>query len=246
MAPSGDPTTRDDLLVLLEAPSRAAVAGRAATAVEPGVTLGLGSGRAVWATLELLGRRAELAGTPVVTASTTTERLAAQLGFEVVTLDGAVRVDLLIDGADEVAPDLGLIKGHGAALLREKLVAVAARRFVVVAEAAKRVRHLGEQRSLPVEVVRFAWADTRRRLLADLADVAVDIELRTSDGGDALITDEGHHLLHVELVRGGTDVRALATQLSTTVGVVEHGLFLDLADEVLLGSDDGGVEVLRR
>jgi ribose 5-phosphate isomerase A len=196
--------------------------------------------------MELLGRRGELAGTSVVTASTTTERLATAMGFEVIALDGSVRVDLLIDGADEVAPDLGLMKGHGAALLREKLVAVAARRFVVVAEAAKRVRHLGEQRTLPVEVVRFAWADTRRRLVADLADVAVDVELRTTDTGDALVTDEGHHLLHVELVRDGADVRTLATRLSTTAGVVEHGLFLDLADEVLLGSDDGGVEVLRR
>lgn len=242
MAPPGDPATRGDLVALLEDPSRAAVAAAAAARVEPGTTLGLGSGRAVWATMELLARRDELAGTRVVTASSTTERLAAAMGFQVVDLDGRVRLDLLIDGADEVGPDLGLIKGHGAALLREKLVAAAARRFVVVAEAAKRVPHLGALRTLPVEVVRFAWADTRRRLL----ELFAEVEPREDGGGRLLVTDEGHHLLNVRLPDGGTDVRALAARLSCTVGVVEHGLFLDVADEVLLGSDDGTVEELRR
>ena len=242
MAPPDEPTSREELEALLDDPARASVAREAAARVESGTTVGLGSGRAVWATMELLSRRDELAGTRVVTASSTTERLAQDMGFTVVGLDGEVRLDLLIDGADEVAPDLGLIKGHGAALLREKLVAVATQRFVVVAEASKLVAHLGEQRTLPVEVVRFAWADTRRRLRDEFAEV----ELRTADHGAPLVTDEGHHMLHVRLPEGGTDVRALATRLSYTVGVVEHGLFLDMADEVLLGSDSGAVDVLRR
>lgn len=242
MPSPGEPTSRGDLEALLDDPARAAVAREAAAGTEPGTTVGLGSGRAVWATMELLSRRDELAGTRVVTASSATERLARDMGFTIVDLDGEVHLDLLIDGADEVAPDLGLIKGHGAALLREKLVAAAARRFVVVAEASKRVAHLGEQCTLPVEVVRFAWADTRRRLRDEFAEV----ELRTNDDGAPLVTDEGHHLLNVRLPDGGTNVRALATRLSCTVGVVEHGLFLDAADEVLLGSDDGAVEVLRR
>lgn len=242
MAPPDEPTIREELEALLDDPARGSVAREAAARVESGTTVGLGSGRAVWATMELLSRRDELAGTRVVTASSTTERLARDMGFTVVGLDGEVRLDLLIDGADEVAPDLGLIKGHGAALLREKLVAVATQRFVVVAEASKLVAHLGEQRTLPVEVVRFAWADTRRRLRHEFAEV----ELRIADHGAPLVTDEGHHMLHVRLPEGGTDVRALATRLSYTVGVVEHGLFLDMADEVLLGSDSGAVEVLRR
>jgi ribose 5-phosphate isomerase A len=243
MAPPGEePTSRRIVEALLDDPARATVAQAAASRAEPGMTLGLGSGRAVWATMELFARRDDLAATAVVTASSTTERLAAEMGFTVVDLDGAVRLDLLIDGADEVAPDLGLIKGHGAALLREKLVAAAARRFVVVAEASKRVAHLGEQRTLPVEVVRFAWADTRRRLRERFGEV----EVRTDVVGAPLVTDEGHHLLHLRLPEGGTDVRRLAASLSATVGVVEHGLFLDMADEVLLGSEDGAVEVLRR
>lgn len=243
MAPPGEePTSRRTVEALLDDPARATVAQAAAARAEPGMTLGLGSGRAVWATMELLARRDDLAATAVVTASSTTERLAAGMGFTIVDLDGEVRLDLLIDGADEVAPDLGLIKGHGAALLREKLVAAAARRFVVVAEASKRVAHLGEQSTLPVEIVRFAWADTRRRLRERFAEV----EVRTDVDGAPLVTDEGHHLLHLRLPAGGTDVRRLAASLSATVGVVEHGLFLDVADEVLLGSEDGAVEVLRR
>lgn len=241
MAASGEGPDRSTTVALLDDPARAAVAASAAEMVRPGQALGLGSGRAVWATMELLARRDDLAGLAVVTASSATEDLARQMGFSVVDLDGTVRPDLLIDGADEVAPDLGLIKGHGAALLREKLVAIAARRFVVVAEASKRVDHLGQHVTLPVEVVRFAHADTRRRLRASFDGVTLRV-----DGDRPLVTDEGHHLLQVRLPAGGTDVAALATALSCTVGVVEHGLFLDLADVALLGGGDGSVQVLRR
>jgi ribose 5-phosphate isomerase A len=148
---------------------------------------------------------------------------------------------VVLDGADEVDPDLGLIKGGGAALLREKIVVSAAERFCVVAEAKKKVGRLGETRGLPVEVVRFGWRDTRRRLLALLPDA----ELRTSeDEGGPVITDEGHYLLDCPLPGEG-DLEQLATAIKATVGVVEHGLFLGLASEVILGEPDGGVEVLR-
>lgn len=234
------PAQRADVVALLDDPARAAAARSAASRVDGTRTVGLGSGRAVWATMELLARRDELRGLSVVTASTATERLADRYGFRVTALDGDRRPDLYLDGADEVAPDLGLLKGHGNALLREKLLAVAARRFVVVAEASKCVARLGQRRTLPLEVVAFAWADTRRRLAERLGEVIV----RTM-GEQLLVTDEGNHVFEVQ-IPDDADPVALATTLNATVGVVEHGLFLDLADEVLIGSDDGDVEVLTR
>jgi ribose 5-phosphate isomerase A len=124
--------------------------------------------------------------------------------------------------------------------LREKLVVVAAERFVVVAETSKRVERLGQGFRLPVEVVRFAWRDTRRRLLY----LVPEAELRTTDDGAPLLTDEGHHLLDCRLPAEG-DLARLGEDLKATVGVVEHGLFLGMADEALLGRPDGGVDVLR-
>ena len=126
------------------------------------MTIGLGSGRAVWRVVELLGERGFRG--PAVVASERTDARAREAGIEVVELDGTLELDLALDGADEVDPELRLIKGGGGALLREKIVIAAARRFVVVAETPKKVERLGEGFRLPVEVVRFAWEDTRRRL----------------------------------------------------------------------------------
>ncbi len=223
-------------------PQREAAAGAAVERVENGMTIGLGSGRAVWRVMALLAERSD--GPPQVRAAFASDRtaeLGRESGIEAVELDGETRLDLAIDGADEVGPDLALIKGGGAALLREKLVVSAADRFVVVAEERKRVERLGSGFALPVEVVRFAWRDTRRRLL----DVLPSAELRTRDDGSPLVTDEGHHLLDCEMPVDG-DVAALGDAIKSTVGVVEHGLFIGLADEALLGRGDGGVDVLRR
>ena len=151
------------------------------------MTIGLGSGRAVWACVERLPR-----GTRAVVASELTRERALTAGIEVVELDGSFELDLALDGADEVDASLGLIKGGGGALLREKIVISAARRFVVVAETVKKVDRLGEGFRLPVEVVRFGWRDTRRRL----AGLLPDAELRsTEDGSEPFVTDEGHHIL---------------------------------------------------
>ena len=160
--------------------ARAAAAAAAVELVEPAMTIGLGSGRAVWKVVELLGAREERFR--AATASNRTAELATQAGIEIVELDGELQLDLALDGADEVAPGLGLIKGGGGALLREKIVISAARRFVVVAETPKRVERLGERCRLPVEVVRFAWRDTRRRL----ARLLPDAELLMDDGAPYL------------------------------------------------------------
>ncbi len=234
-------TVGSELSDLFDDPARSAVAHAALEYVEAGMTLGLGSGRALWALTELLAQRDWRPGLRVVTASPATEQRACAAGCEIVELDGSVRLDLVIDGADEVDGACELLKGHGAALLREKLVAIEGERFLVIAEASKRVERLGEQKALPIEVVRFAWQATRRRLL----ELVPSAELRTEDEGEPLVTDEGHYLLHAELPSEG-DLQELADALVRTVGVVEHGLFLGLADEVLLGTAEGEIERLSR
>jgi ribose 5-phosphate isomerase A len=216
--------------------ARAAAAAAAVELVEPAMTIGLGSGRAVWKVVELLGARGERFR--AATASNRTAELATQAGIEIVELDGELELDLALDGADEVAPGLGLIKGGGGALLREKIVISAARRFVVVAETPKRVERLGERCRLPVEVVRFAWRDTRRRL----ARLLPDAELRL-DEGDPYLTDEGHYLLDCR-VPEGAEPAELDRSLERVPGVVEHGLFLGMAERALLGRPDGGVDEL--
>jgi ribose 5-phosphate isomerase A len=218
-------------------PAREAAAAAAAEVVSVDMTIGLGSGRAVWATIARLH-----AGTRAVVASERTRAVALDAGIEVLELDGSFELDLALDGADEVGPGLGLIKGGGGALLREKIVIAAARRFVVVAEASKKVDRLGQTFRLPVEVVRFAWKDTRRRLSAVLADA----ELRMSAaGGEPYVTDEGHYILDAPIPEG-SDPLTIASALKTIPGVVEHGLFLDMASVALLGHEDGTVERLER
>jgi ribose 5-phosphate isomerase A len=220
--------------------ARDAAAHAALDLIEPDTAIGLGSGRAVWRVIELLGERYD--GKPplrAACASDVTRERAQEAGIEVVELDGDTRLALAIDGADEVDGELGLVKGGGGALLREKLVVCAADRFVVVAEERKRVARLGQEFRLPVEVVRFAWEQTRERVLG----LVPDAELRTGDDGEPVVTDEGHLLLDCRLPAEG-DLHELAARLKATVGVVEHGLFLGMADEVLLGRADGSVETL--
>jgi ribose 5-phosphate isomerase A len=220
-------------------PAREAAARAAVDRIEEGMTIGLGSGRAVWRAIELIGERWD--GRPPLRsafASNVTRERAAAAGIEAVELDGTVRLDVAIDGADEIGPGLALIKGGGAALLREKIVVMAAERFVVVAEARKRVERLGQTFKLPVEVVRFAWPDTRERVL----ELLPTADLRLHEG-EPTVTDEGHYLLDCALPPEG-DLEPLAAALKATVGVVEHGLFLGLASEALLGTPTGDVEVL--
>ena len=208
--------------------------------VEPGMRLGLGSGRAVFAIADALATssaRPEL----VLCASPETARRAEAAVLRVVGPDEAPELDLALDGADEVMRDLAVLKGGGGALLREKLVFACARRRVIVAEARKLVGRLGEGWRLPVEVVRFGWEGTRLRLLELLADA----QRRSADDGTPFVTDEGHHILDCA-IRPESDLRELAAAIKAITGVVEHGLFLEHADVVLLGAPDGSLERLVR
>jgi ribose 5-phosphate isomerase A len=222
-------------------PARDAAVAAARARIEPGMTIGLGSGRAVFALVDLLAttwpgpRRLR-----AVVASSRTEARARAAGIELVGLDEDRTLDLAVDGADEIDPALHLLKGGGGALLREKLVIAAARHVVIVAESPKLVPRLGTTKALPVEVVRFAWPTTRARIL-DLLPTAT---LRQTPDGTPFVTDEGHHLLDCTLP--ATDLGSLATAIKATLGVVEHGLFIDQADEALLGNPDGSVQTLSR
>ena len=201
------------------------------------MAIGLGSGRAVWAVTSQLPP-----GTRAVVASELTLARALAAGIEVVELDGSFELDLALDGADEVDGSLGLIKGGGGALLREKIVISAARRFVVVSEATKRVERLGQGFRLPVEVARFGWRDTRRRMAALLPDA----ELRSGEDGAApFVTDEGHYILDAPIPAEASPTD-LDLALKRIPGVVDHGLFLDMAELALLGHPDGTVERLER
>lgn len=221
-------------------PARTAAATAALELVEPGMTVGLGSGRAVWTLIDAIGGRWPKPPIRAVVASHATYALAQLARIEVAQLDGDTLPDLAIDGADEIDPELRLLKGGGGALLREKIVISAARRFVVVAEADKRVERLGTRFRLPVEVIRFGWQDTRRQLSDLLPDTR-----RRMEGGDAYLTDEGHFILDCKLP-ASVDLEALDRDLKQVPGVVEHGLFIGMAERALLGQPAGGVEVLER
>lgn len=224
----------------LERAKRAA--GEAAAAlVGDGQVVGLGTGSTTRYVIEALGRalaEGRLSGVRGVPTSLASERLARAVGIELVEL-GADGVDVAIDGADEIDPSLDAIKGLGAALTREKIVAAAARRFVLVADASKRVGRLGERAPVPVEVLAFGW----RRTAAALEQLGAQPALR---GGEAapIVTDNGHWVVDCRL-SAGFDAGRFAAAASATPGVIEHGLFLGMADDAFIASA-AGVEHLRR
>jgi ribose 5-phosphate isomerase A len=225
----------------MSADSQKRAAGEAAAAlVEDGMTLGLGTGSTAAWFVEAVAARAVAEGLALrcVATSAATEALAAARGLTLIDLNDAGEIDLTVDGADEIGPGLSLIKGGGAALLREKLVWETSRRCVVIADAAKRVKTLGAF-PLPVEVVAFGHKTTARRLFDALAecDLGAAPSLRVR-GGEVVRTDGGGVIYDIAC---GVipDPSLLADALKSVTGVVEHGLFLDLADEGLIGTDAG-------
>lgn len=231
-----------DLGPMMSDPSRAAAVEAALVQVEPGMTISLGSGRAVFALTEAIGSRWP-DGVPVrsLVASSETTRLAAAAGIPIVELRSGVKVDVAFDGADEVDDSLRLIKGGGAAMLREKLVMANARRVVIMAEAEKRSTRVGDKRKLPIAIVPFGWETTRDRVLS----ISSEIALRRADDDEPATTDEGHYILDVTIPLS-VDINEFARSIKLTLGVVEHGLFLDEASEVILGNADGTIARLVR
>jgi ribose 5-phosphate isomerase A len=217
-----------------------AVGEAAAGLVEAGMVVGLGTGStAVWFVRALGERRL---GVTCVPTSVGIAELARSVGLRLAELDETREIDLTVDGADEIGPGLALIKGGGGALLREKLVWEASRRCVVIADATKRVPTLGRY-PLPIEVVQFGHRTTALRICDALTecDIGAAPRLRLKDGAPVL-TDSGNLIYDVPCGRI-EDPAALAAALKSVTGVVEHGLFLDLADEGLIAAA-GGVQRL--
>lgn len=213
--------------------------------VQDGMRLGLGTGSTAAFMVRLLGARARAEGLSL-TCVATSARTAAQAageGLRVVSLDEAGWLDLTIDGADEIAPDFTLIKGGGGAHLREKIVAAASDRMLVIADAGKQVAQLGAF-ALPVEVLAFGAQSSMRLVGQALAGLGYDVpEMALRAGPEGPFrTDEGNHVLDLALGRIG-DARALSAALNAVPGVVENGLFIDLCSGVLIGHDDGRVSV---
>ena len=217
-----------------------AAAARAVEFVRPGMRLGLGTGSTAKHFVDLLAERVR-GGLDVVAVPTSeaTRAQAEGLGIALTTLDETPELDLTIDGADEIAPDLTLIKGGGGALLREKIVAAASAKMLVIADQSKWVDMLGRF-PLPVEIAPFGAAATRRAVEAATAaagcpGVAI---LRKALNGHAFVTDGGHWLLDAQLQRIA-DPKTLAARLSAVPGVMEHGLFIGLAGTAIVAGPDG-------
>ncbi len=230
----------------LDAQKRAAAA-RALEFVRPGMRLGLGTGSTAKHFVELLAERVR-GGLKVIAVPTSeaTRADAERLGVPLTSLDETPELDLTVDGADEIAEDLSLIKGGGGALLREKIVASASAQLIVIADETKWVSALGRF-PLPVEVVPFGLAATRRKIEAAIASVgcAGPALLRRAKDGHAFVTDSGHWILDAALERIA-DPRTLADRLDRIAGVVEHGLFIGLADIAVVGGASGVRVVERR
>jgi ribose 5-phosphate isomerase A len=211
----------------------AALAAEALRLVATGQVVGLGTGAAATAFVRALGQRvADGLDVRGVATSEATAALARRSGIKLVTLDDVERVDIAVDGADEVDPRADLLKGYGGAHVRERVVASVARTFVVLVGVEKLVPTLGSRGRLPVEVVPFAVAPCRRRLEA----LGYPAEVRVADGR-AVLSDNGNGLLDCR-VRPIGDARALHASIRAIPGVVDTGLFLDMAPTVLVW--DGG------
>src|SRR5580704_15987273 len=222
-----------------DAQKRAAAAG-ALDFVKPGMRLGLGSGSTAALFVDLLGERVK-AGLDIIGVPTSeaTRAQAQRLGITLTTLDETPELDLTIDGADEIAPDLVLIKGGGGALLREKIVAAASAKMLVIADQSKWVSMLGRF-PLPVEIAPFGAAATRRAVedATAAAGCPGPALLRKGPNGHAFVTDGGHWLLDAQLQRI-PDPQTLAARLSAVPGVMEHGLFIGLAGTAIVAGPDG-------
>lgn len=214
--------------------------------VEPGMTLGLGTGSTAAHFIAALGERVraglDVAGAPT---SEATRRLAEAAGIEIVEPDETTSIDLAVDGADEIDLKLNLVKGGGGALLREKIVAGAAKKFVVIADSSKRVTELGRF-PLPVEIDRFAYGLTVRRVREALAALRLPpkASLRIAKDRTPFLSDGGNYILDCPLGRIG-DPAGLEAALSAIPGVLETGLFIGMADMALVAGA-GGVEISRR
>jgi ribose 5-phosphate isomerase A len=219
-------------------------ARQALTYVRSGMVLGLGTGSTAAHFLDFLGEQLQLGRLHGIVGIPTSEDTAARaraLGIPLGSLAEHARLDLAVDGADEVDFDLNLIKGLGRALLREKIVEIHANRLIVVVDESKMVTRLGRG-PLPVEIARFG-VEAHLRWLNSLDCRA---ELGREEDGSPIVTDNGNYLAHCQFPAGILDPHSLARALADRPGMIEHGLFLGMADEVIISSAVGNRVLVRR
>lgn len=216
-------------------------AGRAAAErVKDGMVVGLGTGSTVFFTLERIGERIKEEGLAIraIPTSLDTAKKSADFGIELVGFEDVAGIDLTIDGADEIDADYAMIKGGGGALLREKVVANLSKEVVIIVGPDKVVETLGAKFPLPVEFVPFARTPVQRALLA----LSADPTLRMTAEGEPYLTDNGNEIFDCAFEGGIADAAGLSMALAGVPGVVESGLFLGLADHLVIGHEDGRVE----
>jgi len=213
-----------------------ASAKAAAKLVKDGVAVGLGSGTTVAHVVRILAEQKSKA--IFIPSSFATQRLASELGLGLGSLEDCPKLDLMIDGADEVDPDFNMIKGKGGAQTREKIVASAARKVVIVVDRTKLVRRLGERVPVPIEVLPFAYKFTMRKL----AELKGEARLRTTPAGAPFVTDNGNYIIDVKFASIPRPAE-LEAEVNRVPGVVENGLFVDVADLVLVGHEGGCVRL---
>jgi ribose 5-phosphate isomerase A len=220
------------------------VAGRrAAEYIETGMVVGLGTGSTAEFAIRAIGERVA-AGLEVkaIPTSEASAQLAGELGITLTTLEDDPAVDLTIDGADEVDPDLDLIKGLGGALLREKIVASATARQVIIIDPSKLVKKLGTQARLPIEVVPFSWSLVCNRL----SERGIEPTLRMQQAEQPFVTDNGNYIIDGRFPEGIDDAQATDIWLNTLPGVVENGLFVAMTHLVVIGEADGTSRVIKK
>ncbi|KAH0944158.1 hypothetical protein HID58_003795 [Brassica napus] len=222
-------------------------AEKAVEAIKPGMVLGLGTGSTAAFAVDQIGKllaSGELHDIVGIPTSKRTEEQARSLGIPLVALDTHPRIDLAIDGADEVDPNLDLVKGRGGALLREKMVEAVAERFIVVADDTKLVKGLGGSGlAMPVEVVQFCWKFNLVRLRDLFKEFGCDAKLRVGEGGEAYVTDNSNYIIDLYFKEPLKDGFAAGREIGKLEGVVEHGLFLGMATSVIIAGKNG-VEVM--
>ena len=217
-------------------------ARKAVEYIGDGMVVGLGTGSTAEFAIRALGERVKAEGLEIqcVPTSEASAALGEQVGLDIQSFEDNPVIDLTIDGADEVDPDLNLIKGLGGALLREKIVAAASTREIIIIDPGKLVDRLGTRAPLPVEVIPFAWGLAQMRLM----DVAQRAELRRANDGELYVTDNGNLILDCHFPDGIDDAATLDRRIDEIPGVVENGLFVDLTDIVVVGLDDGQCRVM--
>jgi ribose 5-phosphate isomerase A len=212
----------------------------AADLVKQGMIIGIGSGSTVYWLIEELGKRVR-EGLEMIAVPTSmqTAQLAAKAGISISDLNNIDKLALTIDGADEIGPHGQLIKGGGGALLQEKIVAAASEELVIIADSSKLVQHLGKF-PLPVEVIPFGHKYVEQKIIA--TGSCKKISLRMEDS-DVFVTDHGHYILDCDCEKIA-DASALNTSLHLIPGVVETGLFINMANKAIIGYDDGNLEII--